>query len=167
MTKIERKRKHKRSPFLKLFLLCVPALEETNMFHYLQKAWNQRGISVESWKFHINTTLWKFQVLHYLCRGRIPTVQLECNLYGTESHSIRLWKKCGIKVELTFKRINSTLWNSFESSLSGVDGWHTVELLWKLSTFHVVSKQWNLLDSPKCKTRKIWFLLIFCFLSSK
>ena len=23
-------------------------LEETNMFHYMQKAWNQRGISVES-----------------------------------------------------------------------------------------------------------------------
>ena len=24
------------------------ALEKTNMFHYMQKAWNQRGISVES-----------------------------------------------------------------------------------------------------------------------
>ena len=92
------------------------------MFHYMQKTWNQRGISVESRKFHINTTLWKFQVPHYLCGGRIPTVELEYNLYGTESHSIRLWKKCGINVELTFRRINSTLWNSFESSLSGVDG---------------------------------------------
>ena len=49
-------------------------------------------------------------------------MDLECNLYGTESHSIRLWKKRGIKVELTFKRINSTLWNPFELSLSGVDG---------------------------------------------
>ena len=94
-------------------------------------------------------------------------MELECNLYGTESHSIPLWKKCGIKVELTFRRINSTLWNSFESSLSGADGLHTVELLWKLSTFHIVSIQWNLLDRPKCKIRKIWFLLIFCFLSSK
>ena len=77
---------------------------------------------MESRKFHINTILWKFQVPHYLCRGRIPTVELECNLYGTESHSIRLWKKCGIKVELAFRRINSTLWNLFESSLSGAYG---------------------------------------------
>ena len=30
--------------------------------------------------------------------------------------------KCGIKVELTFRRINFTLWNLFESSLSGVAG---------------------------------------------
>ena len=57
-------------------------------------------------------------------------MELECNLYGTErSHSIRLWKKCGINVELTFRRINSTLWNSFESSLSGVDG----DILWNYS----------------------------------
>ena len=48
-------------------------------------------------------------------------MELECNLYGTESDSVRLWKKCGIKVELTFRRTNATLWNSFESSLSGVD----------------------------------------------
>ena len=39
-----------------------------------------------------------------------------------------------------------------------------MELLWKLSTFHIVSIQWNLLDRPKCKIRKIWFLLIFAFL---
>ena len=40
-----------------------------------------------------------------------------------------------------------------------------MELLWKLSTFHIVSIhiQWNLLDRPKCKIRKIWFLLIFRF----
>ena len=69
-------------------------------------------------------------------------------------------KKCGIKVEGTFRRINSTLWNLFESSLSSVDGRPTVELLWKLSTFHVVSIQWNLLDRPKCKIPKIWFVLI-------
>ena len=31
-------------------------------------------------------------------------------------------KKRGIKVELTFRHINSTLWNPFEPSLSGVDG---------------------------------------------
>ena len=49
-------------------------------------------------------------------------MKLECNLYETESHSIRLWKKRGIKVELTLRRINSTLWNPFEPSLSGVDG---------------------------------------------
>ena len=60
---------------------------KTNMFHYRQKSWNQRGISVESRKFHIHTILWKFQVPHYLCRNKIPTVELECNLYGTESHS--------------------------------------------------------------------------------
>ena len=35
---------------------------------------------------------------------------------------VRLWKKCGIIVELTFRRINSTLWNFFGSFLSGVDG---------------------------------------------
>ena len=58
----------------------------------------------------------------------IPTVELECNLYGTISHSIRLWKKCGIKVELTFRRINSTLLNSFQSSLSRLDESHTVEV---------------------------------------
>ena len=52
---------------------------------------------------------------------------------------IQLWKKCGIIVELSFRRINSTLWNSFGSSLSGLDGGHTVELLWKLSMFHIVS----------------------------
>ena len=69
------------------------SLEKTNMFHYMQKALKQRGISVESPEFHINTILWKFQVPHYLCRSRIPTVELECNLCGTESHSIRLWKK--------------------------------------------------------------------------
>ena len=143
------------------------SLEKTGMFHYMQKAWNQRGISVESWKFHINTISWKFQVPQYLCRDRIQTVELECNLYGTESHWIRLWKKCGIKVELTFRRRNSTLSNSFESSLSGVDLCHTVELLWKLSTFHIVFMQWNLLDRPKCKICKIWFVLIFCFLLSK
>ena len=143
------------------------ALEKTNMFHYMQKAWSQRGISMESWKFHINTILWKFQVPHYLCRGKIPTVELECNFYGTESHWSRLWKKCGIKVELTFRYINSTLWNSFVSSLSSVDGWHAVELLWKSSTFHIVSIQWNLFDRQKCKIRKIWFVLIFCFLLSK
>ena len=105
------------------------ALGKTDMFHFMQKVWNQRGISLESWKFHINTILWKFQVPHYLCRDKIPTVELECNWNGTESHWIRLWKKCGIKVELTFRRRNSTLWNSFESSLSVVDLWHTVELL--------------------------------------
>ena len=66
-------------------------------------------------------------------------VELECNLYGTESHSILLWKKHGIIVELTFRRINSTLWNSFGLFLSGVHGQHTVELLWKLSMFHIVS----------------------------
>ena len=63
-----------------------------------------------NFKFHITYTNW------------IPTVELECNLYGTESHSIRLWKERGIKVELTFRRINSTLQNPFEPSLSGVDG---------------------------------------------
>ena len=78
-------------------------------------------------------------------------MELECNLYGTESHSIRLWKKCGIIVELIFRGINSTLWNSFGLSLSGVHGRHTVELLWKLSMFHIVSIQWNLLDCPKCR----------------
>ena len=31
-------------------------------------------------------------------------------------------KKRGIKEELTFRYINSTLWNSFVSSLSSVDG---------------------------------------------
>ena len=30
-----------------------------------------------------------------------------------------------------------------------------MELLWKLSTFHIVSIQWNLLDRPKCKIRKM------------
>ena len=30
-------------------------------------------------------------------------------------------KNVELKVELTFRRRNSTLWNSFESSLSGVD----------------------------------------------
>ena len=92
------------------------------MFHYMQKTWNQCGISMESRKFHVNTILWNFQVPHNLCRDRIQTVELECNLYGTESHSIRLWKKCGIIVELIFRRINSILWNSFGSSLSGVHG---------------------------------------------
>ena len=142
--------------------ICLPrkafeglTLEKTNMFHYMQKAWNQCGISVESWKFHINTMLWKFQVPHYLCRDRISIVELECNLYGTESHSILLWKKCGIIVELTFRLINSTLWNSFGLSLSGVHGWNTVELLWKLSMFHIVSIQWNLLDRPHCKIRNM------------
>ena len=56
------------------------------MFHYMQKAWIQSGISVESRKFHINTILWNFQVPHYLCRGKTPTVELEFNFYGTESH---------------------------------------------------------------------------------
>ena len=46
-------------------------------------------------------------------------MKLECNLYGTENHSIRLWKKCGIIVELTFRVINSIPWNSFEPSISG------------------------------------------------
>ena len=49
-------------------------------------------------------------------------MELECNLYGTEIHSIRSWKKCGIKVELTFRRINSILWNSLDPSFSGIDG---------------------------------------------
>ena len=92
------------------------------MFHYMQKTWNQCGISMESRKFHVNTILWNFQVPHNLCKDRMPTVELECNLNGTESHSVRLWKKCGIIVELTFRRINSILWNSFGSSLSGVHG---------------------------------------------
>ena len=61
-------------------------LEKTDMFYYMQEAWNQHGISVESRKFHINTILWKFHVPHYLCRDRISTVELEWNLYGTESH---------------------------------------------------------------------------------
>ena len=101
--------------------------------------------------------LWKFQVPHYLCRDRISIVELECNLYGTESHSMRLWKKCGIIVELTFRRIHSALWNSFGLSLSGVHAYgpHTVELLWKLSMFHIVSIQWNLLDRPKSKIRNM------------
>ena len=133
----------------------ILTLEITNMFHYMQKIWNQCGINMESWKFHVNTILWKFQVPHYLCRDRIPTVELEYNFYETENHSIRLWKKCGIIVELTFRRINSTLWNSFGSSLSGVYVWHTVELLWKLSMFHIVSIKWNLLDLPKCKIRNM------------
>ena len=38
-----------------------------------------------------------------------------------------------------------------------------MELLWKLSTFHIVFIQWNLLDHPKCKIRKLWFVLIFCY----
>ena len=42
-----------------------------------------------------------------------------------------------------------------------------MELLWKLCTFHVVIIQWNLLDRPKRKIRKIWFVIIFCFVLSK
>ena len=104
----------------------VLSLEKTNMFHYMQKAWNQRGISVElawnpenstlipycgSFKFHITYAeagyqLWNYSVIYM----ELKVIQPDCG------------KKCEIKVELTFRRINSTLWNSFESSLSGVNG---------------------------------------------
>ena len=58
-------------------------------------------------------------------------------------------------MELTFRRINPTLWNLLGLFLSGLDGLHTEELLWKLSMFHIVSIQWNLLDRPKCKIRNM------------
>ena len=60
-------------------------------------AWNHGNSTLipycRGFKFHIPYAEAGYQLWNYV----------ERNLYGTESHLIRLWKKCGIKVELTDK----------------------------------------------------------------
>ena len=81
----------------------------------MELAWNHENSTLiphcGNFKFHITYEeagyqLWNYSVIYM----ELKVIQFDCG------------KNVELKWKLTFRRINSTLWNSFESSLSGVDG---------------------------------------------